>query len=275
VEAIGEDVAVLGGAVVVLAGGDVAAASGAVHLEDAGVVGLAAGAGEADEVARHGAVAVGAHGVDGVGMQGGEGLVVVPETEGAQEGVDASLGLGLGVGVAGGAASGEGGRAVGEEVAAVGGDPIDRGAAEADLRHRAGGGEARLQVVGDAPDRLFVEVGVADAPFRPVGAEQALGFEVDDGGVVLVDAVDEDAIRGGPGGLGQEGPPAAEGVVADLAPIDGDDDQGAIGAEQHDAAGQEGVEDLGGGLDAAAHAGVAEWDGDVGREGGEAEALGG
>jgi hypothetical protein len=69
-----------------------------------------------------------------------------------------------------------------------------------------------------------VEDRVADAAGRLPLIEQALGREVGDGRIMMVEARDQDAPGFRAGGLGQGLVPAVEGVVADLAPVDRDQD---------------------------------------------------
>ncbi len=194
-------------------------------------------------------------------------LVAVPETEGLEPGVDKPLGLVTNGGVAGGAHAVERGLAVVEDVAAVGRDLLDPRLSNADVIYPL----IRLQIlanrIGHALDGALVEFGIADAALGVPIVEKALGVEVGDGGVVLVQARDKHAAGLGAGGVGQGRSPAVEGGVADLTPVQGHQDDRLADARKHETPREEWVDDLSGRGNAAAHQGVAERRGDVRREG--------
>ena len=180
-----------------------------------------------------------------------------------------------GDGVGGAAAAIEMDGAVGRRVAAVRGDLLDFGLARADVGERLRGFERRANGFRDALDGAFVEVEIADRAGEVSLAEDALGGEIGDGGVVLMDGGDHHPLGRRLGGDGEDRFPAIEGFVADFAPVDRDeDDRRLIAAEEDEAVGFERIGDALGKPEAAHHA-VADGGGDVGGEGGEAEGRGG
>src|SRR5581483_4829296 len=92
IDALGEDGAIAGAAVVVLARGDVAAASRGVHLRDPRLVRLPALAGQADEIRGDAAAAVVTHRVRRVTTEGQERFLAVPEAQRLEPGVDGAFG---------------------------------------------------------------------------------------------------------------------------------------------------------------------------------------
>ena len=232
-------------------------------------------AGHADEVPIDGTLAVVALGVGGVIGEGGDGLVAVPKGDEADEGVDSAFGGVAGGGVfSAGALALEDHGAEGTEDAAVGGDIVDVGGAEADVGDGAGGGEGGAEGLGDVGDDFAVEVGVGVEAGETVGRKEALGGKVAAWGVMLMEGVDGDAVRGGASSFGEG---EAEGVVAFVGnadPVEGTEDDGISGAQDDEARGGEGRDDFARGFDGAVAERRAEWGCDIGCEGGDVEGKG-
>lgn len=241
IDAAGEHRAVFPGASVVFAGGDVAAATGEVDLRDVGKVFLPAPARQSGKVGGDFPGAVIAHRVRGVVAQRGQRGVSAPKTQGLEHGVNGSFAGLAGDHVARGAAAAVGHFAVGELVAAVGGDLLDPRLTQADLADGRGGLERLAQGLSNALDGGFMEFHVAHGAGTLVFLEDAFSFEVGDGGVVDVRARDEDMLTVGAGRLGERVAPPVKGGVADFAPVHGDDHDRFFPAGEHHALGEERV----------------------------------
>ena len=97
----------------------------------------------------------------------------------------------------------------------------------------------------------------------------------DERGVVLVHAVDGDAVHGGAGGLGEGGAPGEVGGVEDARPINRADHDGRAGAEEDEADGFERIIDRFDRFDPAAAERVADGRGDIETKRREAQVAGG
>ena len=256
-------------AVVVLARGHVPAAARGVDLDDVGQGLLPRPPGEAHEVRRHLARAVVAHRVDGIRAQRQERLVLVPEAEGPQPGIDQPFGRRVGLRIVRRARAVVGDAPVRTDVAPVRRDPVDHRLADAHVGDPSPGTlEGRRERPGHRADRGCGEGDVADGARRVARLEQALGLDVDDRRVVLMDRRDQDPLGVRARHRRQLGAPGVVGFVADLAPIDRDehDRLRQRPAGEHEPDGFEWVDHDPGRRDPAAHAGVPDRDRHVGGE---------
>lgn len=253
VETVGEDGAVVGAAVVILAGGDVAGAAGEVDGAAVRLGGLAAVAGDPDEVGGDAAVAVVAHGVGGVVVEAGQGAVVgAVESDAAEVGVDRAFGGGADGRIGASAEPDVGDLAVRPHNAAVAGDLRDRGKAEADMGYRDSPIEGGSDASAGAVDQGIVPLGVEDKRFGAGLSEPLVGVVVDEGGVVLVDGVDGDAVGRGSGGVGQGLAPKLVRAIKDSGPVEGGQNDGRAFGLDHEAAEPERIVDGAGRRDPAA-----------------------
>ena len=203
-------------------------------------------------------------------VQGQERLVAVPEAQRLEPGVDGPLGRLASL------MARRGGHAivhdlpVREYIATVRGHLLHLRLADADMGHAQGPLlPACAQCPDDALDDQLVELQVADGTRRPVRLEQPLGRQVGDGRVVLVDRGDQDVLRVGLDEAGEGLSPAVVGIVADLAPIDREQDDGAgqRAPLEHEADRLEPIVDRPHRRDPAPHTGMAERGRHVGGEG--------
>ena len=188
----------------------------------------------------------------GVDRQAGQLLLAVPETEHLEPGVDGPLGLLAELGVACGAGPAELHSPV-QHKTPIGGDILDLGLSHADVADPTGRLQPLAQHPADALHRLLVELQIADGTFRSCRLQQALGFQIDDRSVVLMDAADHDPLRRRPGSFGQDGTPAVISVIADLAPVHHGQHNRLARAKQDQTVNEQGILDAPGRSDAAAH----------------------
>jgi hypothetical protein len=97
-------------------------------------------------------------------------------------------------------------------------------------------------------DDVAVEGGVGDLSVDPLGGEDPVRGEITERGVVLVEGVDDDAVRGGAGGIGKGFAEFDLTVVGDTDPVDGAEDDRLFGANQDDPAAAQGMGDALGGI---------------------------
>ena len=191
-------------------------------------------AGQPGEIAADISLAVVAHGMRRIGVDAGEPFFARIEGNGFQVGIDQAHGQGAqAVILASAAAHGldlAGGVAVHP---AVGGDLLHLGGAFGDACDRLGMlhrlGECFLCLV----QRGLVEVGPEGAGNALVGSKQLLGVETGKGRVMLVDAVQQHALRRGAGGLGQGCAPCQMIGIEDTGPINGAEHHRLVGTQQH------------------------------------------
>lgn len=189
--------------------------------------------------------------------------------------VDESFGEGDEFGVTAGAAAHFADFAGGCDVqAAIAGDFFDAGLAVGDV------GDGTSEGNGDFDGSLgFVEAGTKEFDFDNFESgmlifDEALSVQTDERRVVLVDALDGDAVESGAGGFGQGGAPGDVGFVENAGPIDSANDDGFVRAEEDEADGFELVVAIDNGLDPAAAEGMADGGSDVEAEGGDEEVGG-
>ena len=205
---------------------------------------LALLAGEADKIGGHPAVAVKAHRVRGVVVEGGDFFGAVVERDGAQERVDRAFGQREQLGVHALAAAHFPDAALGiAGHAAIGGDFGDERRAARDVRDRAGAGQGGGDGGAGGDEATLKESGIKRGRQIGLRRDEGRGSRADEQGVVLVDAVQGDAVGCGPGRFGERGAPREVRGVEDAGPIDRTEHDGRTGAEEHEADGFEGIID--------------------------------
>jgi hypothetical protein len=140
-----------------------------------------------------------------------------------------------------------------------------------DVGEGEGLGEGRLDRRLAAGEALAEESEIEDVGEFGVGGDEFFGIGAGHGGVVLMDAVDGDAVGGGASGLGEGGAPLEVSRVEQASPVDRADDDGGAGPEEHEADRFEFVINDGDVGDPATAAAMPHGGGDVELEGGDLE----
>ena len=219
VDAAGEQLAVVGDAVVVLAGGHVPGAAGEVEVRHPGLRGPPVPR-LPHELRVHHAGAVHAGGVHGVVVRGGQRLILVPESDRLQHRVDQPFGCGAHHRVARpGQAHGPHGAVLSDQ-APVGGDAVHPRLAGGEVGAGPRLGHRRRGCAGGCRARPLRPVAGHDHVRPAVRIQDVLRVAVRPRRVVRMGAVHGHAIGFGAHRLGQIRPPAVVVAVAELGPVE-------------------------------------------------------
>jgi len=275
VNALGELEAGFGGPVVVFAGGDVTGTAGEVNVSAGGLFALPLLAGQANKIAADVALAVVAHRMRGVVVAGDDFFGAAVIGDGFELWIDESFRQGDEFGVFAGAATHLADLAGGGNVqAAIAGDLFHFRFAVSDVRDGAGERDGDFDRAAGA-----VEAGIEEFQFDHFEAgvlsfDESFGVQANEGGVVLVDALDGDTVRRGARGFGQGGAPGDVSLVQDAGPVDGADYDGLARAEEDKANGFELVIAVDDWFDPAATEGMANGRSNIEAERGDEEGGG-